>query len=430
MLKRTSSYLYGCAQRQNHRQIHLNNKGYYRCYSKAIQNPSSSTTSSSWHSYSTTAWGTFFADDDYTFSDTSSRSSSSKIIVQQVHDLLLKSHAPRVVVQPSQIAGAGNGVFYVNTDNNNDGGSTSYNEQHEQQEDQPTVLCLYPGIYTPGLPSHIDVESSIYLATNNEERTGAVTPSGVPFQDNAYILNVPVPYNGYIDGNNTTTIMNPSSSSSSLVGEGTVLSKFCGHYINHAPTTRNSSDYSRRRRSSSSSIGAAAANVRVVGFQWNDVIQLIQGNLDRHNDDDQQDDKTTTTLFEDSIQTNYHRIPNSIRNDGTPWYYDPYQQRIIYFPSSTSTSSSAAVVAASADCNHNNSTTTAKTAISYDEQINNCNNCSSSPSSHNDNASIPFIGAAIVADQPSSNIGHGGELYLDYGLREPYPRWASSWYVQ
>ena len=478
-MKRTPSNLYTwcCSQRRYYAPSHKDYRWYTSSKQKLLNNTTSSSSSSSssstllqLHSYYSTstsgAWGTTFAaaaadinDSSTTCSDTtttttSSRSCTSSTIVQQVHDILLKSHVPRVAVQPSQIVGAGNGVFYVNPDDNESTSCSDEEHEHQQHQDQspqdqhqPTVLCLYPGIYTPGLPSHIvDGEtSSMYLASNEEEdETGALTPSGISFQDNAYILNVPVPYNGYIDGNDTTTtVMNSTSSSS--IGEGArlLLSKFCGHHINHAPSPnkpRTSSDSSRKSSSS------PAANVRVVGFQWNDVRQVIRGNLlqlqqqqelDRrrchhdsygqHHQEDYDDDTTTTaTSFEDfTIQQYYHRIPNSIRNDGTPWYYDPYQQEIIFFPTSTSSSFAA--------WNDNNSTTTA-TSTSHGEQTNNngINNCNSSSStlSNNDDSFIPLVGAAIVADRPSSNIGHGEELYLDYGLREPYPRWASSWYEQ
>lgn len=119
-----------------------------------------------------------------------------------------------------------------------------FSKQSISTEDLPMVMCLYPGIYTPGLPIHMlgaaSSCSAVYLANKSP-------PSnyGTDINDNAYIMNLSC--GGYIDGyalncqrrevtNNYVLNSNPSA---------------CGHLINHH-SVRN--------------------NVEVHSFVWDDIL--------------------------------------------------------------------------------------------------------------------------------------------------------------
>uniref|UniRef100_A0A7S3LS39 SET domain-containing protein n=1 Tax=Aplanochytrium stocchinoi TaxID=215587 RepID=A0A7S3LS39_9STRA len=112
------------------------------------------------------------------------------------------------------------------------------------------------------------------------------------------------------------------------------------------------------------------ANVEVLPFRWMDIV-----------DADAQAHDSWTFNF-----------PNEIRADGSPWFYDGHSKEIVYFPSHTDI-----------------------------------------PKSKNENAwinhlkSYPMLsGAALVAKY---DIDSRHELFLDYGLKEPYPPWAADWYI-
>ena len=96
-------------------------------------------------------------------------------INDQIRNLLKRNHEPIVEVCNSSISGAGNGVF-----------------SRQCINDTPRVMCLYPGIYTPGMPLH----ATKYLANQ-------VPPSfhrgGPGMHENAYIMNLQS-CGGYIDG--------------------------------------------------------------------------------------------------------------------------------------------------------------------------------------------------------------------------------------
>ena len=200
--------------------------------------------------------------------------------------------------------------------------------------DVPMVMCLYPGIYTPGLPLACCADDAEYLA-NQSPPSNAGSSS---IDNNAYIMNVTL-MGGYIDGcalksqyNNKDSNMldmNPSA---------------CGHLINHDSVRK---------------------NVDVVTFAWDQLITKRRDN-----------DVTPNYNLDDE---SYYQIPNELRADATPWYYDTSLDEIISFPSREHT-----------------------------------------PLSHS-----LLCGAAIVLTTP---ISRGEELLLDYGLKKPYPNWAAEWY--
>ena len=199
--------------------------------------------------------------------------------------------------------------------------------------DVPMVMCLYPGIYTPGLPLACCADDAEYLANQSPPSNAA----GSSIDNNAYIMNVTL-MGGYIDGcalksqyNNKENMldMNPSA---------------CGHLINHDSVRK---------------------NVDVVTFAWDQLITKRRDN-----------DVTLNNNLDDE---SYYQIPNELRADATPWYYDTSLDEIISFPSREHT-----------------------------------------PLSHS-----LLCGAAIVLTAP---ISRGEELLLDYGLKKPYPNWAAKWY--
>lgn len=193
------------------------------------------------------------------------------------------------------------------------------------------VLCLYPGIYTPPMPNQVKFDDqSVYLANQLND-----------LESNGYILNLNDNPNigGYIDGEPNRKEENSSPSA-------------VGHLINYN--------------------GSDNANVRVVSFCWSSILSY-NGNAQTRAFD-------MTSLSTDE----FYNIPNTLRSDGTPWYFDGITNKLVYFPL----------------LKHNNSS--------------------------NSNIS-PLRGAAICL---KSSINHPDrrELFLDYALRNPLPKWAQGWY--
>lgn len=190
----------------------------------------------------------------------------------------------------------------------------------------PKVMCLYPGIHTPGIPIH---------AMGRAEYLASLSPPsnyGTDIELNAYIMNVDA--GGYIDGVALT---------SQYDGDCTALDvnpSACGHLVNH---------------------DAAENNVEVYSFTWEDIF-------------------TTTTEEDASTQNEFYSIPNELRADGTPWYYDTVLDKLVSF-----------------ECNDEQSFVSQKMVC----------------------------GVALVLTKP---VSQGDELLLDYGLKEPYPFWAKYWY--
>lgn len=153
-----------------------------------------------------------------------------------------------------------------------------------------TVMCLYPGIYTPGIPSG-------YLSHEVEYLANKSPPSnyGSDITNNAYIMNLNS-FGGYIDGcalksqyndtNNALLDSNPSA---------------CGHLVNH-DTLKN--------------------NVKILSFAWDEVLK----ERSRHDD--------AEIALENTKENAYYSIPNERRADGTPWYYDSTMNKLVSFTKS------------------------------------------------------------------------------------------------
>ncbi len=247
----------------------------------------------------------------------SSRNIIDQDLALQIQKLLRRPHDTRVSVRPSSILGAGSGVYATH----------SFDPGH--------VACLYPGVYTPPLPPAvlpIEEYRHTYLA-------GQRTPSGVLAEQNAYILNLK-DVGGYLDGlalmNSASTKDKPKNNTTTSPPQHENPSA-CGHLVNHSH--------------------ASKVNVRVVSFFWKDVFRLVAFD----GDDD------------------YYAVPNQVRMDGSPWYYCPMEENIVWFQQGLDA-----------------------------------------------NSSERACGAAMVAFKP---IATGDELYLDYGLVQPYPDWAKEWYT-
>lgn len=208
---------------------------------------------------------------------------------------------------------------------------------------QPVVMCLYPGIYTPGLPATASLMGRD-LASSAEYLANRSPPSsyGSDIAANAYILNL-TSCGGYIDGLATQSQYYDDGERRQedvgLDGGMDANPSACGQLVNH---------------------DADGSNVEVCSFAWEDL-------LSKHGD-------STTTATDDC-----YAIPNELRADGTPWYYDMTSDELISFPK-------------------------------------------------RDETPLPrrmLCGAALILTKP---IRRGEELLLDYGLREPYPEWAKGWY--
>ena len=132
--------------------------------------------------------------------------------IHSIRRLLQRSIPPVVEVASSHIEGAGIGVF-----------TSTPISRH-------TPLCLYPGVFSPGLPSGL--HDAVYLGMES-------LPSRViPTETNAYIMNLKS-IGGYIDGMATQSLLeNPSA---------------CAHLVNHSEN----------------------ANVEVISFWWSDVLDEI-----------------------------------------------------------------------------------------------------------------------------------------------------------
>ena len=239
-------------------------------------------------------------------------------LAAQIQFLLRRDHQPRVQVLPSQILGAGSGVYAT------------------QGLLPGQVACLYPGVFTPPLPPII---TAVDAAEGMHYLAGQLPPSGFVPEQNAYILNLK-DVGGYLDG--LAEVSKECNDDSDQPSTSTTPSppehdnpSACGHMVNHNPSTR--------------------ANVSVVSFFWKHVFQLIPV---------------------ESIEECYS-LPNRMRNDKYPWYYDPRYGEVVYGND---------------------------TPDGIDENV---------------------CGAAMIVQKP---IGIGNELFLDYGLLQPYPSWAKDWY--
>jgi len=222
------------------------------------------------------------------------------VIKKEIHQLLCKPRQQLVEVRQSRLKGAGHGVFAAST------------------VLEGSFLCLYPGIYTPPLPSHVMMidDGSKYMAN-------ITAPSGGAIEENAYILNLQE-VGGYLDGRAHVA---GNINGQAWEEEEVPPTAVCGHLINHS---------------------VKEANVQVWSFRWSDV-------LDRQNQKE---------------------LPNELRCDGSPWYFDGRSEEVVWFTKATQ---------------------------------------------------IPTLlsGAVLYATR---TVFQEEELYLNYGLDAPYPVWAQGWY--
>jgi len=124
-------------------------------------------------------------------------------LYKQIGNLLKRRHEPLVHVGKSIITGAGNGVFSRQCIHN----------------DITTVMCLYPGIYTPVMPPY----GTQYLA--NQVPPSFQLGKGPSMHENAYIMNLQSCGGYIIDG---------WSIKSQYDGEKLDANhSACGHLINH-----------------------------------------------------------------------------------------------------------------------------------------------------------------------------------------------------
>ena len=205
-------------------------------------------------------------------------------------------------------------------------------------------MCLYPGIYTPGIPSG-------YLSHEVEYFANKSPPSnyGSDITDNAYIMNLNS-CGGYIDGcalksqyndtDNTVLDSNPSA---------------CGHLVNHA-TLKN--------------------NVKILSFAWDEVLKEGSSYDDAE------------TALECNEENEYYLIPNEMRADGTPWYYDSAMNKLVSFTKSSQSQRHLCL--------------------------------------HHPMKNKLVCGAALIL---TKSVCKGEELLLNYGLNKPYPAWAKEWYI-
>ena len=235
-------------------------------------------------------------------------------LAAQIQSLLQRTHHPRIQVLTSQIPGAGAGVYAT------------------QSLLAGQVACLYPGVFTPPLPPNV------VAATECTYLAGQWTPSGILPEHNAYVLNLK-DVGGYLDG--LADVSKEDNDQSQLHSRTLSTPHYenpsaCGHMVNHNHRMK--------------------ANVGVISFFWKNVFQLITA----------QDTEECYSL------------PNRMRTDKYPWYYDPRDGKVVY----------------------GNDTSD----VNVDK----------------------VCGAAMIVQKP---IEIGEELYLDYGLLQPYPDWAKDWYL-
>jgi hypothetical protein len=235
-----------------------------------------------------------------------------RLVVPQ--EMAGSNNPQRVMVQPSSIPGGGYGVFYndvgrckpLRDDHSND---DIANGKINAPECDLQVLCLYPGVYTPPLPLHVLMASQcdaqpvedVYLARE-------ISPSGVDFQNNPYVLNLSTRMGGYIDAMALDRYslqrgdgeQNDDTLSIGMCDVDDARLDFspsaCGHLINHY-RFGGGKKYEH-------------ANVQVVPFWWKDVLQS---------------EEDVNVLSE-------WRLPNVLRCDKSPWYLDISTDQVVYFP--------------------------------------------------------------------------------------------------
>jgi hypothetical protein len=204
-------------------------------------------------------------------------------IYDQIRNLLKRRHEPLVEVGESIITGAGNGVFSrqcIDIDHTDETTATT----------PPTVMCLYPGIYTPDIPPssyyHDERTTTYYLA--NQIPPSFQHGNGPDMSSNAYILNLQR-CGGYIDGwsINSSQYCNDNNREESRRLD--MNPSACGHLINHH---------------------AYDCNTSVFSFSWREVLEQQEHEEECNDDDD-----------DDNDQDDYFALPNEMRSDGKTFTY-------------------------------------------------------------------------------------------------------------
>jgi hypothetical protein len=125
----------------------------------------------------------------------------SEKLRKEIVDLLRRSTKPKINVETSKVMqGAGKGVFA------------------RQFIAEKSAVCLYPGVYTPGLP--LALSDAVYLGRES-------LPSQVDPSENDKIVNLQGTTGGYIDGHELVTnnlTQNPLA---------------CAHLVNHSRIVNN-----------------------------------------------------------------------------------------------------------------------------------------------------------------------------------------------
>jgi len=190
---------------------------------------------------------------------------------------------PYIHVQASSLANAGRGLFA------------------SQNIEEGTVICLYPGIYTPGLPSHVTNTigglNGVYLANSSD-------PMKQYIEQNEYILNLNDSIcSGYIDAKTWSDNSDNNDANKKSISVTTMTlenpSAF-GHFINHGSKGR--------------------SNVSVCSFFWKNLWSEGMYQVESCN----------TMPAEKNDE--YFALPNTLRCDGSPWYFDKYTDQLIRFP--------------------------------------------------------------------------------------------------
>jgi len=179
------------------------------------------------------------------------------------------------------------------------------------------ALCLYPGLYTPPVP-FVDSSGELVVFGPADDA------------DTSYVMNLTT-LGGFIDGGRLDEGHQKGSMSNPLA---------IGHRINHPPR-------------------GMFSNVNVVPFKWSDLRDFVIAN---------------------NSAAEQYPIPNARRQDGSPWYFCPFEHKLVRHPTPSSIQQEGESLA----------------------------------------------GALLVASAP---VDEGSELFLDYALRgPPYPIWAEKWY--
>lgn len=198
-------------------------------------------------------------------------------IYDQIRNLLKRRHEPLVEVGKSIITGAGNGVFSRQCI------GIDQTDETTASTPSPTVMCLYPGIYTPDIPPsscyHDETTTTHYLA--NQIPPSFQHGNGPDMSSNAYILNLQR-CGGYIDGWSIKSQYCSDSNNREESRRLDINPSACGHLINHH---------------------AYDCNTSVFSFSWREVLEQ-QPQEEECNDGD------------DSDENDYFSLPNEMRLDG------------------------------------------------------------------------------------------------------------------